>query len=365
MKIAVLAPLVRPVHPDTRGSRPRLVYDLARFLTKNGHEVTVFASGDSEVDGELIKICPKAIYSMPLAENPFYQHTIYIAKMINILLEKQANFDIIHNHAYPEFLPLLVSPLLTIPIVSTIHLPITEPITEFYQKYPKAYFTSVSDNQRLNIEGVNFIGTVYNGVDKKEFPFKRADGDYFLFFGRMGGSDPKGLKTAIKVIKELNQKLKIAGNVESQEYFDTEIKPSLNKNIQFVGPVDSVGPIGFKEKINLYQNAKALLFPIAWPEPFGMTMIEAMACGTPVVAFDMGAVREVIEDGVTGFICPPGDVEAMTKAVQKIYEMPEAEYQEMRKACRKRVEENFTTQKMVSGYEKVYKKVIDDWSAKK
>lgn len=351
MKIAILAPLTRPVHPDTRGSRPRLVYDLVKLLVQRGHEVTTFGPGDSKVAGKLIKVSPKSMYLMPEAENPFYQHTVYLAKLIQIFAEKANEFDIVHNHVYPEFLPLLISSFIKTPILTTIHLPITEPVAELLRKYPKTFFTTVSNNQRKGISGINFIATVYNGVDTQEFPFKKDKGKYLLFFGRMKEGDPKGVMTAVQVAQETGENLKIAGNVESPEFYEQEIKPHLSNKIEFVGPVDAVGPIGFKQKIELYQNAKALLFPIDWPEPFGMTMIEAMACGTPVIAFSKGAVREVIIDGNTGFICPAANSKAMVEAVKKIDQIDRA-------TCREHVKNNFTIEKMVDVFEALYLKIL-------
>lgn len=351
MKIAILAPLTRPVHPDTRGSRPRLVYDLVKFLVKKGHRVTTFASGDAEVQGELVKVSPQAMYLMPEAENPFYQHTVYLANLIKTFADRASKFDIVHNHVYPEFLPVLISPYLKIPMLTTIHLPITEPMAELLRKFPNTFFTTVSNNQRDGLKGINFIDTVYNGVDISEFPFKKEKGDYLLFFGRMKEGDPKGVKTAIKISQKTNEKLKIAGNVESVSFYEKEIKPFLNDKIKFIGPVDPVGPIGFKEKIELYQNAKALLFPIAWSEPFGMTMIEAMSCGTPVIAYDAGAVKEVIIEQETGFICPTGDIDCLVSAVNKIGKIS-------RESCRRHVEQNFTIEKMVDHFLKIYHQIL-------
>jgi len=351
MKIAILAPLTRPAHPDTRGSRPRLVYDLVRILVQKDHAVTTFGPGDSKVPGKLIKVSPKSIYLLPKAENPFYQHTVYLAKLIEAISKKAKEFDIIHNHVYPEFLPVLISPFIKTPMLTTIHLPITEPMAELLRHYPQTFFTTVSDNQRRGIKGVNFIGTVYNGVDTSEFPFKREKGEYLLFFGRMKEGDPKGVEIAIKIAQKIGENLKIAGNVESPVFYKKEIEPHLNNKIQFIGPVDPVGPIGFEEKVRLYQNARALLFPIQWEEPFGMTMIEAMSCGTPVIAFAKGAVKEVILDGKTGSICPAGNIEAMTEAVEKIDQID-------RVSCREHVKNNFTIERMVDEFEKIYQKIL-------
>lgn len=353
LKIALLAPLTRSPHPDTRGSRPKIVYDIARYLVDKGHDVTTYAAGDTEIAGNLVKVIPESIYAAQAAENPFYQHTLALSKLIYKIQNDSDQFDIIHNHVYPEFLPLLIASSIKTPMLTTIHLPIDEAYADFLTHYSELFFTTVSDNQRKNIKYVKNITTVYNGIDPKEFPLKDEKGKYLLFFGRIKEGDPKGVVTAIKVAQLTGENLKIAGNVESVSFYEREIKPHLNDKIQFVGPVDPVGPISFTEKIELYQNALALLFPINWPEPFGMTMIEAMSCGTPVIAFDNGAVDEVIKDGEVGYICEAKNINQMVKAVKEINLISRFE-------CHKYVEDNFSLQKMVNAFEKIYFDIVNN-----
>ena len=351
LKIAILAPLTRPSEPDTRGSRPRVVYDLAKGLVERGHEVTTFGTGNSKLAGKLVAVAPVSVYQMEKAENPFYQHMIYLCRMMDEMLKRQNDFDIIHSHLFPEVLPITYDQFLKPPLLVTPHLYMYPEIVENFRAHPKTYFAAVSKYQTENAPGVNFTDVVYNGVEVSEYEFNKNPEDYLLFFGRIKDGDPKGVIAAIKVAQKSGMRLKIAGNVESEEFFDRKIKPYLNDKIEFIGPIDSFGPISFKQKIELYKNAKAFLFPIQHIEAFGMTMLEAMACGTPVIGSDIGATSEAIIDGKNGYLVKPDDIDGMVLAVKKIDQID-------RSYCRKYVEENFSVSRMVSGYEKVYEEIL-------
>lgn len=351
MKIAILAPLTRSASADARGSRPRIVYDLVNGLVANGHEVTTFGTADSDLKGELVGISPKSIYQMDEAENPFYQHLIYLTRMMDELIKRDSEFDIIHSHLYPEVLPITYAKFLKAPMVVTPHLYMWDEIIKNFEMHPEVDFVAVSDHQRKIASKVNFIDRVYNGIAIDEFEFNEKPEDYLLFFGRIKEGDPKGVISAIKVAQKSGMQLKIAGNVESTEFFDREVKPHLNNKIEFIGPIDSFGPISFKEKVKLYKNAKAFLFSIQHVEAFGMTMLEAMACGTPVIGSDIGATSEAIIDGKNGFLIPLNDIDGMIKSVQKIDQID-------RNYCRKYVMEKFSVDKMVSDYEKVYEEIL-------
>lgn len=350
MKIAILAPLTRSVSRDTRGSRPRVVYDLVKGLVDNGHTVTTFGTGDSNIPGHLIKIVPISIYKMEQSENQFYQHLIYLCRMMDELIKRQNEFDIIHSHLYPEVLPITYTKLLKPPLIVTPHIYLWPELIENFINHPEVNYVAVSNFQRNSAPKVNFIDTVYNGIAVQEFEFNEKPEDYLLFLGRMKEGDPKGVINAIKIAKKSGMRLKIAGNVESEEFFNHEIQPHLNDKIEFIGPIDDYGPISFKQKVDLYKNAKAFLFPIQHVEAFGMTMLESMACGTPVIGSDIGATSEAIIDGKVGFLADPNNVDGFVEAVQKIDQID-------RKACRQYVEENFSTKKMVENYEKVYEKL--------
>lgn len=359
MKIAILAPLTREAVADTRGSRPRIVYDLVHGLVNKGHSVTTFGTADSDLPGELVGISPTSIYKMKQAENPFYQHLIYLTRMMDELIKRSDEFDIIHSHLYPEVLPITYAKFLKPPMVVTPHLYMYQEIVENFRAHPGVFFTPVSKYQVETAPGVNFTSVVYNGVAASEFEFNDKPKDYLLFFGRikefveLEGKkvDPKGVTIAIQIAQKSGMKLKIAGNVESEEFFNREIKPHLGKQIEFIGPIDSFGPISFAQKVELYKNAKAFLFPIQHVEAFGMTMLEAMACGTPVIGSNLGATEEVIIDGRVGYLVNPDDIDGFVNAIRKIDKIG-------RNSCRQHVENQFTAEIMVKNYEEVYKKIL-------
>lgn len=359
MRVAILAPLKRELSKDTKGGRPRIVYNLAEGLSVRGHEVTVFGTGDSVISGKLIPVIPKALFHLPQVENEFYRHLIYLCRMMELLQEHAGGFDVIHNHLYPETLPLLFVDRLKAPMVSTIHTQMTPELGEFFSHYPKTYFAPISNQQKSLYDGLSYTDTVYNGIDEREFMFSSASGSYLLFVGRIrefftmpDGTkiDPKGVTDAIRVAKASGLPLKIVGNVESYAFYEREIAPHLSEQIQFIGdPKSSEGNLTLAERVALYQGAKALLLPVHWDEPFGIVMIEAMACGTPVVAFRRGAIPEVVDDGKTGFVV--GTEDDMVKAVMRLDAID-------RRACRAAVESRFTIAKMIDGYEAVYKKIV-------
>lgn len=352
LRIAILGPLTRPANFDSRGSRPRIIFDLARGYTERGHEVTSFIPGNSEVSGRVVPVSPKSIYEMSEAENPFYQHVIYLTQMMKKIIEMQSEFDIIHSNLYPEVLPMLISDQVKIPIITTPHLYMWKELVETFKMFPKLPLISVSKFQKEQYTDVNFIDVVYNGIDVNEFEYCDKPEDYFLFFGRMKNGDPKGVTSAIKVAQKTGVKLKIAGNVENPEFYENEIKPHLNDKIKFIGPIDSFGPISFSEKVKLYKNAKGFFFSIHHVEAFGMTMLESMACGTPVLAFNLAAVKEAIIDGENGFICPANDIDTMCEAVSKIDSIN-------RLFCRKYVESKFSIDNMIDGYLKNFDKLLN------
>lgn len=361
LKIALLAPLTRPPHPDTRGSRPRIVYDIAQHLVDLGHDVTVYASGDAKLpEGcKLVAVIPQAVYNTPQAENPFYQHTIALAEMVEIIKEDAGKYDIIHNHVYPEFLPLLISNQISTPIITTPHLYLWPELVNIFKKFPETYFVAIADYQRQQGLGMNFAGRVYNGIEVNEFEFNDKPEDYLLFFGRIkkfkSGNkeiDPKGVLDAIELAKKTNSNLIIAGNVENIDFFKSEIEPQLNEKIKFVGKIDASGPIGFKEKVELYKNAKAYLFLSHWDEGCPLSPIEAMSCGTPVIANDRSSLKEIVVDGKTGFILKENDLDGAATAVENIHQIDRA-------LCRKHVENNFTASLMTENYINIYQDIIN------
>lgn len=357
MKIALLSRPDKAVRPDTTSSRPRVVLDLANGLMKLGHEVTVFGSGDSQVSCKLEAVSPIAIEKMPEAENQEYLRYSYMIKMIERAIELSDQFDIVHNHDYPEFIPLLAANRFKSPIVTTIHTQVVPHINDAFGYYSNTPFVALSKKQKTIGTKVNYVDVVYNGIDIDKFSFKQEAGDYLLFFGRMKifkdvdgrEVDPKGVLKAIEIAESTGENLIIAGNVEDPQFFEMRIKPHLNDRIRFVGPISKIGPIGPEQKVELYRNAKALLNPIDWEEPFGLVMVEAMACGTPVISMNRGAASEIIDNGRDGFICD--SLQEMIDAVSKLSTIN-------RHTCREKVEQNFTVDHMAKGYQAVYEKII-------
>ncbi len=360
MKIAILSPLTRSPHPDTRGGRSRVVYDLVNRLVQFGHQVSTYATGDAEVPGKLISVIPRSVYNSPPHENVFYQNAIAVSELVEAIRRDGNQYDIIHNHVFPEFLPLLISHEIKTPIVTTIHLYLWPELINILKKFNNTYFVAISDAQRNSAKDINFVDRIYNGVEVEKFEFNGDPKDYFLFFGRMkkidSGDDrridQKGLLDAIKVCQKVKANLYIAGNIESQEFFEKNIRPHLSDKIKFIGPIDSTGPISFREKVELYKNAKGYFSLNHTDEGCPLTPLEAMACGTPVIANRRSSLLEIVKDGETGFIVEENDLGAAIEAVKNIDTIN-------RQDCRKWVEKNFTAEQMAKNYEKVYEKIIN------
>jgi len=377
LKIAIIAKLFAPISPSSAGGTETFVYNLARELKKRGHEITLFASGDSRIeDVKIIPVVQESYWfkfkkpiqtgnKMLLYRKYMSDEILGYLKFLFYLRAHEKEFDIIHDNAL-YFLPIVLHNFFfKLPFVTTLHVP-EKSFSDIFQimndlldsKSFNDYFISISENQYYSMKEINPFAVNYNGIDEERFQFSQGRDDYLFWIGRI--VPEKGLDKAIEISSKTKYPLKVVGAIADQTYFDKIIEPLLKANSQVTYFKEVVG----QDLVKLYQNAKALLFTINWDEPFGLVMIEAMACGTPVIAFNRGAVSEVIKDGETGFICPAGDIDAMARAVKKIYEMPDAQYQAMRRVCRKHIEENFTVKKMVDGYEKIYQKVIEDWKRK-
>ncbi len=345
----------------------RVALDIADGLAKSGHDITFFGPRGSK--SKLFKTFIVPIF--PVNQNrkilkmegiPESKLQIKDREKMIVLLEQyflsyvfkeamRKKFDILHIHAPNESLPLSFLLKQKTPIVYTIHdvlFPWRKKVFEMFQT-KNQYFVSISRSQRKSDTKLNWAGTAYNTVDLKYFPFSLKTENYLLFLGRI--LPRKGVKEAIQVAIKTNKKLIIIGGPSQGEFWEKDIKPHLKKkNIKYTGYVFH------KETHKYYGRAKVLLCPIKWKEPFGLTFIESMACGTPVIAFKRGAAAEIIKDGETGFIVK--NIGEMIKATKKIYQMPESEYQKMRYNCRKHIEENFTIEKMIDVYEKVYYEIL-------
>ena len=254
----------------------------------------------------------------------------------------KGEYDLIHIHPVDRALPFGLA-IKKIPVVYTLHDPIYPWRAEIFRMFQSKnqYFVSLSDAQRKPAPDLNWAGTVYNGLDLKKFPFSEKPKDHCLFLGRL--LPTKGVKEAIAACKITGERLIIAGTPSEGDYWEKEIKPHLNKNIQYVGNIP------YEETYKYYGQAKVTLCPIQWEEPFGLTFIEAMACGTPVIVFDRGSAGEVIKDGKTGFIVK--NLREMVQAIKKIDQIN-------REECRKWVKERFTMEKMIDNYEEIFYKIL-------
>ena len=353
-----IPPKIKKMPPGWMGAIESIINNIVNELIKRKHKVTLFASGDSKTKAKLFSVTSSAFLNRKITPEKRYmieKDCFLISRAIELQRKKQ--FDIIHSHLNVR--SCFFAPFSNIPIVTTLHSPVTKNdlfILKYYSKrYPKKqYFVSISKHQQKSFKGVNIIGNVYHGINLNKTKFSNKKGEYLAFLGRI--VPQKGLDIAVRAAKKLGLRLEIRGILpkKHQNYYDTEVKPFIDRKL--IRP-----PILLSNHSDIYRflsKAKVLLFPIRWKEPFGLVMIEAMACGTPVIAFDRGSVPEIIKDGITGFICKPNNLNSMVKAIKKIYQMPETEYKKMRYNCRKHVEENFSLEKMVDDYEKVYYEIL-------
>ena len=346
LKIAQIAPLWETIPPKRYGGIEIMIDKIINELLSRGHEVTLFASGNSKTKAKLKSVFPKSLFEMKV---DWYHRSHNLINAANAY--SAANeFDVIHNHAGDN--GLLFSQTTKTPVLTTLHNVLPDPKQKSSDEYitmkyfsKRTNFVSISFDQRIHTDiKFNYVDTIYNGINLKDFSFNSKPQDYFAWLGRIHYG--KGLWNAVHNAKISKEELIIAGNItcESDEKYFQSIKPMIDgKKIKFIG---EVGP---KEKNKLLGGAKAVLFPSIWEEPFGLVMTEAMACGTPVIAFNKGSVSEVIKNGVTGFIVK--DDKEMIKAMKKIDKID-------RTKCRKHVEKYFTVEKMVDGYEKIYLKLI-------
>lgn len=355
LRIAMLAPLKRAITPDTTVSRNRVIVDLVNGLLKKGHTVTIFGTGESNLPGAtVVPVIPKPLTELPTAENEFYQHTSYLAIELARVLKQQQDFDIIHNHMYPEYLAL-TAPFNT-PLVTTVHSQMVPLTAEVLRNFPEAHLVAISQMAKKSA-GINSMEVVHNSVDTDFFIPKDGEKTYLLAVGRMSKAkdkdgrflDPKGIGNAIAVAEKSGMPLKIVGNVEDPVFFETIVKPHLSKTIEFVGKVTKEQSLTREEMHALFAGAKAFINPINWEEPFGLVMAEALSCGTPVIAFNKGAVSEIVEDKKVGFVVD--DIDSMVAALMSIDTIDRTE-------CRSYAVNNFSTKRMVEEYEKLYENIV-------
>ncbi len=338
MRIAQVAPLWESVPPKLYGGTERIVSYLTEALVDQGHEVTLFASGDSETRARLEAVVPRALRLAPGLHDATAAHVAALEEV----MRQSDRFDVIHFHV--DHLHLPVFSRLDVPFVSTLHGRLDLPeLGPLYRRFRHAPLVSISNHQRLPLPEGDWVATVYNGIPEDRYRFHAQGGDYLAFLGRM--SPEKGPDQAIEIARRAGLPIKLAAKVDpvDQEYFDERVRPLLN-----LPGVEFIGEISDDEKNEFLGNARALLFPIAWPEPFGLVMIEAMACGTPVIAYPLGSVPEIVEDGVNGFI-----VEGVDQAVGAVARLDEID----RYRCRERFEERFSARRMAADYLQVYRRL--------
>jgi glycosyltransferase involved in cell wall biosynthesis len=336
MKIAQVAPLAEPVPPELYGGTERVVSLLTEELVRRGHEVTLFASGDSETDARLVAVTREALRLSPEDVDP----NVHLMLELGQVFEGADQFDVIHSHV--DFFALPFARLVDTPVVTTLHGRLDLPgLPAIYEEHDTAPLVSISDNQREPLPDANWVATVYNGTDLQNLTFNEEGGDYFAFVGRI--CPEKNIEGAIWIARRTGIPLRIAAKIDpiDAEYHETVIKPLIDGR-----QVEYVGELGNGDKDAFMGSARALLFPVDWPEPFGLAMTEAMACGTPVLALRRGSVPEVVEDGVTGFVRETE--EDLADVAQEVTRLS-------RRACRERVEQRFSVGVMTDGYEAVYR----------
>lgn len=340
MRIAQVAPLNECVPPSLYGGTERIVSYLTEEFVRRGHEVTLFASGGAQTAARLVEACPRALWRDPQVREVLPHHV----RLLELVFRDVSQFDVIHFHCDYVHFPLVRRH--KVPTVTTMHGMMHPPdLWEFFVEYREIPLVPISDDQRVPIPHANWQPTVYHGLPADLFTFSGDGGDYLAFLGRM--SPEKGVDRAIGIAREAGVPLKIAGKIypEERDYFESVIAPLLRAAEPLV---EFVGELGQHEKNEFLGKAKALLFPINWPEPFGLVMIEALACGTPVIAWRRGSVPEVLADGVTGYIVE--DVCEAIHAVKSLHLLSRYE-------CRRVFEERFTDERMARDYLRVYERL--------
>lgn len=351
LKIGQISPLNLPVPPKKYGGSERVIYNLCEGLTERGHEVFLFGTRNSKVSCHLIPILPKGLWELePKDFGAYYAYEMAIIARKT----RELGIDILHDHLGPLSLPINGH---DVPMIHTLHVPFLNKDRPWVYKKLNSMLVSISYAQRKPAPRLNYIATVYNGIDLEKFKFNPKPENHFVWVGEL--SPRKGILEVIKIAKRTKIKLVIVGRIpppkQSNDYafFQQYVKKELNKgNIKYMGEVRP------NQLSSYYRKAKAFLFPLQWEEPFGLVMVESMACGTPVIAFKRGSVPEVIKDGETGFVVEPfadGEDKPNTRgfieAIKKIDQIS-------REKCRQRVEKKFSIQKMVADYEKIYFRVL-------
>jgi glycosyltransferase involved in cell wall biosynthesis len=332
-RIAVLSPVAWRTPPRQYGAWETVAGNIAEGLISRGWDVTLFATRDSVTSGHLHAVVDRG-YEEDRDIDPKVAEYLHISEVF----EHAAEFDLIHSHY--DFMALSYTRLIKTPVLTTIHGFSSPRIMRVYEKYHDGYFVSISNADRA--AGLNYLATVYNGIDLTLYPLQEHAGDHLVFLGRI--HPDKGVHLAIEVARLSGMPLLIAGIIQDQTYFREQVEPHLNDSIRYIGPLDVPG------KNALFARARALLHLNTIPERFGLVLAEANAAGVPVIAMDLGSCREVIEDGRTGFL-----VRNVEDAAKRLHDLSDID----RSVCRRRVEQCFSVEGMVESYERVYQTIFE------
>ncbi len=341
MKIAQVAPLYESVPPKLYGGTERVVSYLTEEFLRQGHDVTLFASGDSITSARLRPVCGRALR---LEGKSIIDPLAYHVRMIEMVARETREFDIVHFHI--DYLHFPVTRRQGIAAVTTLHGRLDIPdVIPLYLEFNDMNLISISNAQRAPVPSANWAATIYHGLPEDLYKLQERHGKYLAFLGRI--CPEKRVDRAIEISKRVGMPLKIAAKVDAadREYFDSKIRKLLDDPL-----IEYLGEIGERDKSDFLGNAYALLFPIDWPEPFGLAMIESLACGTPVVAYRMGSVPEILDEGVTGYL-----VNTLDEAVDAIYLVSSLD----RTLCRRVFEKRFSARRMCSDYLAVYKTICE------
>lgn len=343
LKIAMISPISERVPPKKYGGTERVVYTLTEELIKRGHDITLFATGDSQTSARLISVYPRGLREARI-KDPHGQNEWATLHLLTAYMH-QEQFDIIHDHNSVAGLPL--SQFANTPTVITMHGPVTPYNKRLYEKATKPYLVAISHAQIQHTPSIHTASVIYNGLAMETYPFSKIHKGYLLYVGRI--SIEKGVHYAIEAAVDLNLPLIIAAKLDDADrvYFRHFVEPRLSSN----GLIKWVGEVNETERNKLMSEAMAFLHPVTWREPFGLTLIEAMACGCPIIAFNQGSIPEIIVDGKTGFIVD--DIEEM---ITKISEIPRID----RGECRRHVLKNFNAERMAEAYEELYYKILSN-----
>ena len=339
MRIAQIAPIIERVPPKKYGGTERVVHALTEELVRRGHEVTLFASGDSHTSATLSSVYPRGIREARLRD--VYGPNYWTLLNIGIAYEHQKHFDVIHDHVVPLSLP--TGNLASTPVIGTMHGAFNPDNRKLFEHLRGPNILTISRSQAESAPDIHHAGTVYNGLPMDDYPFSKYTEDYLLFVGRI--SPEKGTHIAVQAAQQLDIPLIIAAKLERTDeiYFHEHIGPYLSERIRWIGEVNE------SARNHLMSRARAFLHPAMWREPFGLTLIEAMACGCPVIAFNRGSIPEIVQSGVTGYVV--NDLESMLEAIVNIDALD-------RSLTRDYARATFSEKNMADGYEVMYETVL-------